>query len=371
MSKIFKPAAATTALPYAASASVAISYAAYRLHDRRDLSAKEAEAAHRVLAAISPNGSTAQHLSNLDKFGASVIKETLSPAMVAKWNTRTKEAFAKNANNNIAWNSGRAHFSISKRSQHEKEKQSNLFEEMAKIGSSHDNNSTSVAAAAAAADQGFIGAPSAAASSSGSKIFGIFLRKNKQIIDNSQTISCQKEEEESPLLQDIVKSYFEQHKIKRYELTDVQFLNAYPDSTNQVWHRDNTCCGLTVIVALKNVRSNGPTELLAGSHRRDFSLWNVFRSAFFESNEALAVQPGQPLLGCLNSGDAILYDARTFHRGRGYSKSSIRESDLDRPVLVLRWDAPNTPPPGAGLIKTTANAVTGCFLYAALSVIHK
>ena len=135
MSKIFKPAAATTALPYAASASVAISYAAYRLHDRRDLSAKEAEAAHRVLAAISPNGSTAQHLSNLDKFGASVIKETLSPAMVAKWNTRTKEAFAKNANNNIAWNSGRAHFSISKRSQHEKEKQSNLFEEMAKIGS--------------------------------------------------------------------------------------------------------------------------------------------------------------------------------------------------------------------------------------------
>lgn len=193
------------------------------------------------------------------------------------------------------------------------------------------------------------------------------------IDENSQTMTTHQNNNKEVVvsLQDIVKLYFEQHNIERYELTDVQLLNAYPDSTNQIWHRDNTCCGLTAIVALKDVRSNGPTELLIGTHRKDFSLWNVFRSAIFESSSNKDLQCGQPLLGCINSGDAILYDARVFHRGRGYKKGDRQSDDQDRPVLVLRWDSTRTPPPGAGLIKTTATIYYGCFLYAALSVVHK
>jgi len=350
-SKLIRP---TRALTYSASASLACCYAAYRLHDRRDLSEKEADDAHHSLAIFSPQKSTSasqndettpsqHHLSNLNQYGVSVVKETLTPAQVAKWYTTTNEAF-ENASNNIVWNSGRAHFSISKRT--------SLFSKMAKIGESscsRNNNDQDGETASASSD----------------RRLGYFWQR-KQPTDNSQTISQQTE---VTSLQDIVKSYFKQHKIERYELTDVQFLNAYPESTNQIWHRDNTCCGLTAIVALKDVRSNGPTELLTGTHKQDFSLWEAFQNAVFEEDDAARFSLGQPLLGVIDAGDAILYDARIFHRGRGYRKSS--ESDQNRPVLVLRWDAANTPPPGAGLIKTTANTYTGCFLYAALSAIQK
>lgn len=368
--KVSKP----VLLTYAASLSLASSYAFYRFYDRRDLSNDETQYAHNVIldqlisshpainiTTTDDNDHQHHHLSNLNKYGVSVIQDCLSSSQITKWNTKTMEIFANNSNatnnnnNNIVWNSGRAHYSVSKRSI--------LFSEMATIGLSQDNK-----------------AASSSAASSSSRRFGIFWW-DKQIIDeNSQTITMQQNSNKEVVvsLQDIVKLYFEQHDIERYELTDVQLLNAYPNSTNQIWHRDNTCCGLTAIVALKDVRSNGPTELLVGTHRKDFSLWNVFRSAIFESSSNnkdsssnSVLQCGQPLLGCINSGDAILYDARIFHRGRGYKKDDRESDDQDRPVLVLRWDSTRTPPPGAGLIKTTFNIYYGCFLYAALSAVHQ
>ncbi|KAL7431737.1 hypothetical protein ACHAXM_005985 [Skeletonema potamos] len=346
---IFKPA---KALAFASSALLACSYVAYRLHDRRDLSEKEVEDARHILAELFPklsgstvqqhHSDTAQHLSNLDEYGVSVVKETLTTAQVACWNTTTSEVCAK-SNNNIVWNSGRAHCSVSKRT--------SLFSEMARIG---ENNHS-----------GYNDQDVEIASASSGRRCGIFWRRKP--IDSTQTIS---EQNDVVSLQGIVKSYFIQHKIERYELTDVQFLNAYPNSTNQIWHRDNTCCGLTAIVALKDVRSNGPTELLIGTHKRDFSLREVFHNAVIQPKEAARLSMGRPLLGVIDAGDAILYDARIFHRGRGYRKSN-RKSGEDRPVLVLRWDAAKTPPPGSGLIKTTASTYIGCFLYAALSAVQK
>lgn len=348
MTNLVKPA---RALAYSASASLACCYVAYRSHDRRDLSETEAEDAYQVLAHLLPQCSVvydneetgSQHLSNLDRYGVSVVKETLTPAQVAKWNTTTNEAF-ENVSNNIVWNSGRAHYSISKRA--------SLFSEMSRIGGNNAIKNNPHNAEIASVSSG--------------RILN-YLWNRKRPIDNAQTMSQQTEVE---TLQDIVESYFTQHNIERYELTDVQFLNAYPKSTNQIWHRDNTCCGLTAIVALKDVRSNGPTELLTGSHKNDFSIWNALHNAFFEGNDAARFTLGQPLLGVIDAGDAILYDARIFHRGRGYRKSN-GSHHRDRPVLVLRWDAASTPPPGAGLIKTTANTYIGCFLYAALSAVQK
>ena len=288
---------------------------------------------------MSDTNTCSQHLSNLNQCGVSVVKETLSPTQTTRWIETTNEAFA-NQNNNIAWNFGRAHLSVSKRS--------SRFSDFSKIGESCSCNE----------NEGAQNAPSGWA-------FGNFW-KRKYSIDAAK--SAAQQTTDTVTLQNIVKSYFEQHKIERYELTDVQFLNAYPESNNQIWHKDNTCCGLTAIIALKDVRSNGPTELLLGTHKQNFSLWTVFQDAVLESNDNKQSLVGKPMLGVIDAGDALLYDARIFHRGRGFRKSASDQQD--RPVLVLRWDAASTPPPGAGLIKTTANTYIGCFLYAALSLIQ-
>lgn len=137
----------------------------------------------------------------------------------------------------------------------------------------------------------------------------------------------------SPELRAIVKEYFQRYSVERYQLTQCQFLVAKPGSEHQIWHRDNIAPGLTLLVALDNVNGNGPTEFLLGSHLGENSILH-------DGNEVL--------LGCLKAGDAILYDARLIHRGRGYKN----EDNSDRPVLILRWDSISTPPPGGGLILT-------------------
>eukprot|EP01082_Thalassiosira_pseudonana_P015624 g14411.t1 g14411 contig9:1780315-1780638(+) len=51
---------------------------------------------------------------------------------------------------------------------------------------------------------------------------------------------------------------------------------------------------------------------------------------------------------------------------RKKAKGDTSGYDKDRPVLVLRWDATLTPPPGAGIITTTATKYVGSMLYATL-----
>ena len=66
----------------------------------------------------------------------------------------------------------------------------------------------------------------------------------------------------------------------------------------------------------------------------------------------------EPILACLNAGDAIVYDARALHWGRGYGRSDNDDGSAafgSRPVLVLRWDAHTAPAPGGGLIQTALN----------------
>jgi hypothetical protein len=64
---------------------------------------------------------------------------------------------------------------------------------------------------------------------------------------------------------------------------------------------------------------------------------------------------GETLLGTIKAGDALVYDARTIHRGRGFSL----EGGGERPTLVLRWDDPETPAPGQRLVGTMIDRCVG------------
>lgn len=340
-------------------------YVAYRSHDIRVLTTDEVDAAKHVVAQLTPSSgssvqtSRAHHLDNLNKLGLTVVNDILSTAQLKEWNTKTKEAF-QNADrkHNIVWNSGRSHCSVSKRSWY--------YNDFARIGSEVDDNNT-------ANDDDTKQYPTR-----NTRWITKWFKRN----DASERHPSSTQTTSLPVtLQQIVDSYFQKHNISRYELTDVQFLNAHPNkSTNQIWHRDNKFRGLTAIVALKDVRDNGPTELILGSHLADYSLMSsygiLFRSylpLFMRDSPSVeeATLPTKPLLACIDAGDAVLYDARIFHRGRGNNCVSQDSENRDRPVLVLRWDAARTPPPGAGLILTTANIYWGKVLYAALYLLEK
>ena len=162
-------------------------------------------------------------------------------------------------------------------------------------------------------------------------------------------------------LNNIAKEYFQSHGISEneYELTQLQLLKAEPKSTHQEWHRDNVNPSLTVIVALTDVGVNGPTELILRSH-----ISNMDKNSNDEEYIAHNI-----LLGTIGQGDAIVYDSRIIHRGRGYGHSNDDiKSFQDRPVLVIRWDAKATPAPGTGLVGTQIAKLEGNLLGIAYTV---
>ena len=382
----------------ALAASVASTgfYVAFRSHDQRALSENEVAHARGTLARITPplfsasassttstantNTATAksqhgsvvaqEHFDNINRCGATVVRDTLSPSQLMEWNAKIKEAFDRGQD--IVWQSGRAYHNITHRSVHRSE--------MSCIGSrcSGDADDTN------AGDDKY---DTINEKTHSSWLTDFWFRRrsssnNKNSAENTTTTVPK-----SVYLQDVVQSYFKHHGIKRYGLTDIQFLNAFPKSTNQIWHSDNIFPGLTAIVALKDVRSNGPTEVILGSHQQSFSLWQMCLKAmqsqshlplYFKQDGGVVKNsdddsiPEGSLIGCIDAGDTFLYDARLFHRGRGNYGSSEGEGNIgDRPVLVLRWDAAHTPPPGAGIIVTTANEYFGSMIYALLFTLQK
>jgi hypothetical protein len=162
-------------------------------------------------------------------------------------------------------------------------------------------------------------------------------------------------------VQSLVQSYFHHYSIEkgRYHLTQVEFILAKPGSEHQIWHKDNVHPGLTLLIALEDVGGNGPTELL--------------RDATLDGDNDATLEAGdeeEAILACLVAGDAILCDARVLHRGRGFGKVGDVDKDMkdcttrdtrNRPVLVLRWDALSTPPPGAASIVTNFNGWLGSY----------
>ena len=402
---------ARTVMATTVLAASSYSFVVYRAHDARAISTEEVSCSRGAIAyyitpsaltsrtisptttvgavAITPQTDTlaSQHLQNLTNYGTTVIASTLSPPQLVEWNRITKKQFDDGGgNSNIVWQSGRAHCHISKNSIH--------YNKMTRVGcNTCDDVSSSVEDKHSSWRWGDLWRRRRRPRKNHT------MSRNDEAIDDESLLASP-----SPpppiYLHDIVQAYFQQHGIQRYMLTDIQFLNAYPQSTNQIWHRDNTRRGLTAIVSLCNIRDNGPTELILGSHQSNFSVWSEWRKVIqkylignasikerCDDNDIKFVESEQPplvLLGCIDAGDALLYDARIFHRGRGYENAKSLDGEegttngkndvdvlVDRPVLVLRWDAANTPPPGAGIIVTSVNAYVGSMMYASLSLLGK
>ena len=279
-------------VPLACAVPPMVAYMLHVNHDSRELAKDEITRSHTLLAGLSPSSSSRggidrqYHLKNLiHNGGITVLPKVLDQINLKRWNDNLQDSF-----NNKDSKVGRSSSSI----------RSNR-------GRLHSHQES---------------------------------RKDQYHHHFLNLI------ESLPELQSLVGSYFEQYSIQRYQLTQIQFLLAKPGSQHQIWHRDNIAPGLTLLIALKDVTGNGPTELILGSHLDGYKIFNG-------KNEIV--------LGCLGAGDAILYDARVIHRGRGFEKTienakdgveeMLREYE-DRPVLILRWDSTLTPPPGAGIIVT-------------------
>ena len=138
----------------------------------------------------------------------------------------------------------------------------------------------------------------------------------------------------STLIEPIASDLMEMnHADGQLMMTTLQIVDSLPGSALQIWHADNAEKGITVVIPLVDLtEQNGPTELIAGSH----SLFENIRSN---------VSHVTPLL---SAGDALIFDARTLHRG------GANQSDTSRAILVVRFDNKKTQPPCMSVVGATA-----------------
>ncbi|CDJ54011.1 hypothetical protein, conserved [Eimeria brunetti] len=129
----------------------------------------------------------------------------------------------------------------------------------------------------------------------------------------------------------------------RLFVSEMQTVNADALALSQPWHRDNSYRGLTVVLPLVPISpSNGPTELLPGSHvlsgEEGDSWFQWLRSlpTFLKTS----IAGGSTVKAEIQPGDALVYDSRLLHRGQA------NETWHPRPTLILRYDYKETPPPG-------------------------
>jgi len=273
----------------------------YNQYDKREINSKELQKAHDALKhldtlALSPSTKQSilqSHLTNIQSSGVTVIRSVLTRNEAKQWDDTIQHQISKNDGTCVKPGAkGRIHCQL--------QNQQGYNEDINRLYNS------------------------------------IIQLSNKSIHASKITLN------------DIAQEYFRQHNIQKYELTQLQLLNAMPNSTHQIWHRDNINPGLTILIALRDVGVNGPTELILRSH---------------DGMDLMVNDMPRILLASIHACDAVCYDSRVLHRGRGYGNSS--DSDVvfgDRPVLVLRWDAIDTPAPGTRLIGTQWNNLEGMFL---------
>lgn len=123
-------------------------------------------------------------------------------------------------------------------------------------------------------------------------------------------------------------------------VSEVQLVVADPCAMEQFWHVDNAAGGLTLFVPLTAVPTDlGPTLFLPGTHHlmAQGKAPGVCLSSLFSSDGVAS--------GTMEAGDALLYDARTFHRC-----STNARYERTRVALIFRYDFVR--PPGVGAFGT-------------------
>jgi hypothetical protein len=127
-------------------------------------------------------------------------------------------------------------------------------------------------------------------------------------------------------------------------LSTIQIVLSKPGSLEQIWHADNKARGITLIIPLVDIHSDdvGTTELLSGTHDLALSGHRLVKPLF-------------------SLGEGLWMDSRMIHRG---AANRSHESDLpvDRPILVIRFDREETPPPGMGWLGASLVHLLGALL---------
>lgn len=127
-------------------------------------------------------------------------------------------------------------------------------------------------------------------------------------------------------------------------VSEVQLLVTEPGAMEQFWHMDNASRGLTLFVPLTPVPIDvGPTLVIPGSHHLSVEADSMVSRAQKCASSMLCCD-GTPA-GTMDAGDALIYDARTFHRC-----IANRSFEHTRIALVFRYDFER--PPGYGATGT-------------------
>eukprot|EP00927_Polykrikos_kofoidii_P057825 TRINITY_DN52022_c0_g1_i1.p1 TRINITY_DN52022_c0_g1~~TRINITY_DN52022_c0_g1_i1.p1 ORF type:complete len:500 (+),score=73.71 TRINITY_DN52022_c0_g1_i1:57-1502(+) len=162
----------------------------------------------------------------------------------------------------------------------------------------------------------------------------------------------------------------------RVFLSEAQLIIADPCAESQDWHLDATAGpGLTVLVPLSNVMHDRASQaLLPGTHHLHDPHASVRErfgrcfSALCSSHGAVTAPPNVSESASekatkLNSpglwaaGDALVLDGRVLHRGL------INDGlGAPMPLLILRYDLKETPPPGCGRLRLLFMARVGTLL---------
>jgi len=158
------------------------------------------------------------------------------------------------------------------------------------------------------------------------------------------------------LLLPCVRAFFGEGDFFRSEL---QVLNAAPGAEAQFFHQDNRRRGLTVVVPLvAATRAMGPTQVLTCTHALTGATGALPPAAWLPALRAAVagIEAAQPTF---DLGSALFFDARCLHRGLANSSAE------PRPVLVFRYDARESPPPGHSVASTAAFRLLGNALHVA------
>jgi len=152
---------------------------------------------------------------------------------------------------------------------------------------------------------------------------------------------------------------------EEYFASELQLVLSAPGSEPQMWHADNTCGGVTVVIPLVelneatgwtqfHLRSHQLWQQRTEEHQGEQPLMTTLTNAFNTRSEMVLAPTGDDVI---STGSIVVFDARLLHRGCG------NVSQSQRPILVFRYDRVSCPPPGqGGVLGTFLNRTIGTSL---------